>query len=115
MNTNFKYIKYTINHKKEYLKLEKKLLGKNTLSGYLHDLDKVFLYLILPKKIVQKIHRRFSNHHVLHGKNYLAMVIDWECARFSKPDKPLNARQTLYKYYPYLAANILPILNKYNL
>ena len=39
------------------------------------------------------------------------MVIDWECARFTKPDKPLNARQTLYTFYPELENQILPILN----
>ena len=27
------------------------------------------------------------------------MVIDWECARFTKPDKPLNAYETYKKYY----------------
>lgn len=43
------------------------------------------------------------------------MVIDWECARLTKPDKPLNARQTLYKFYPELKDKILPILNKLNL
>ena len=26
-------------------------------------------------------------------------VVDWECARFTKPDKPLNAYDTYLKYY----------------
>lgn len=43
------------------------------------------------------------------------MVIDCECARFTKPDKPLNARQTLYKFYPELETKILPILEEFNL
>ena len=43
------------------------------------------------------------------------MVIDWECARFTKPDKPLNARETLYKYYPELIDKITPILERFNL
>lgn len=40
------------------------------------------------------------------------MVIDWECARYTKPDKPLNAYDTLYKYYPELEDKILPILKE---
>ena len=40
------------------------------------------------------------------------MIIDWECARYTKPDKPLNAYDTLYKYYPQLEEKILPILKE---
>jgi hypothetical protein len=29
-----------------------------------------------------------------------AAAIDWECARFTKPEKPLNAKETWRKYYP---------------
>lgn len=43
------------------------------------------------------------------------MIIDWECARYTKPDKPLNARQTLYKYYPALIDKIEPLLKEMNL
>jgi len=38
------------------------------------------------------------------------MIVDWECARFTKSDKPLNAYDTLYKYYPQLEDKILPLL-----
>ena len=38
------------------------------------------------------------------------MIIDWECARYTKPDKPLNAKDTLYKFYPHLINKIEPIL-----
>ena len=43
------------------------------------------------------------------------MIIDWECARYTKPDKPLNAYDTLYKFYPQLENEILPLLNRFNL
>lgn len=43
------------------------------------------------------------------------MVIDWECARFSKKDKPLNARNTLNKYYIEHSDVILPIIEKLKL
>ena len=111
-------IKYTLEHRRAFLKVEKMLLGKNTLRGYLHDLDKVFLKVFLNKKTVQKIHRKYSKHHnqKAHTKaDYIQMVIDWECARYTKPDKPLNARETLYKFYPELESKIVPILKEFGL
>ena len=42
------------------------------------------------------------------------MIIDWECARFTKKDKPLDAFETLYKYYPQLKPIIFPLLKKYD-
>lgn len=32
-------------------------------------------------------------------KNKIEAAIDWESARFTKPEKPLNAYQTWKKYY----------------
>jgi hypothetical protein len=115
---NTKHIKYTWKHKKAFLQVERQLLGRNTIAGYLHDVDKIFLYLLpLKKKTVQNIHRKLSRHHVESDrkKNYLEMVIDWECARYTKPDKPLNAYETLIKYYPQEKENILPILKQLKL
>lgn len=43
------------------------------------------------------------------------MAIDWECARITKPDKPLNARETLEKIHPELTIVMLPILNELGL
>ena len=43
------------------------------------------------------------------------MVLDWESARYTKPDKPLNAYDTLYKYYPEMEEKILPILKKFKI
>ena len=95
-------INYTWQHKKAYLTVEKELTSKNTLSGYLHDLDKIIMYaLFVPKETVSSIHRKLSSHHEQNSKikNIKEAIIDWECARFTKPDKPLNARETYYKYY----------------
>ena len=111
-------IKYTLTHRKAFLKVEKSLIGKNTLRGYIHDLDKVFLKMLFDKKTVQKIHRNYSRHHnkKAHTKSdYIQMVIDWECARYTKPDKPLNARETLYKFYPELISVVLPIIEELGL
>lgn len=81
-----------------------------------HDWYKPWLELVFSEKAVRKFHRNHSSHHSEGGgKDYLAMVIDWECARITKPDKPLNARQTMEKYYPHLRDEIEPILNKLKL
>ena len=58
-------IMYTIKHKKAFLITERILFGKNTFYGYLHDLEKIFLYLIFGKaEGVQKWHRLHNKHHV---------------------------------------------------
>ena len=111
-------IKYTWNHKIAFLKVEKELLGRNTIRGYLHDLDKIFVYLIFDKILTHKVHRATSKHHTIKAEteeDYIQMVIDWECARITKPDKLLNAQETLYKFYPELENKIVPILLKLNL
>lgn len=91
-----KRIRYTWVHKKAYLKLEKELTGKNTLRGYLHDLDKLIMYIIgVPKEIAHNIHVSTAPHHKRNGKVKYpkGAVIDWECSRFTKPDKPWSARE----------------------
>jgi AAA+ ATPase superfamily predicted ATPase len=111
---------YTIKHKKAYLMVEKDLSGKNTLKGYLHDVDKLFLYLFFSVDSVRRIHRWWSRHHTesfwsKNLKDYEQMVIDWECARYTKPDKPLTAREMMCKVYPELMFELVPILRKYKL
>ena len=67
----------------------------------LHDIEKPWLKLILRNYYkVQKWHRKHNKHHVEYfiehnTADYLAMVIDWECSRFTKEAQPLNARQEL--------------------
>ena len=117
----FEKIGYTLKHKKAFLQVEKRLRGKNTLRSYLHDMDKPFLYLFclgLDKKGIQEIHRAHSRHHVGNSlrkskEDLLDAVIDWECARMTKPDKPLNAYDTLMKFYPEHRAEFLPIIKEY--
>lgn len=111
-------IKYTIRHRKSFRKTEKELLGYNTVRSLFHDLDKIFLYVCFNHETVHNFHRKYSRHHELKAKthnDFIQMVIDWECARFTKPDKPLNARETLCTFYPYLESEIVPILNELNL
>ena len=101
-SNHFKYIKYTSKHKVAFLKIEKQLLGKNTLGGYLHDLDKLLMYIIgVPKELAHNIHVATAPHHERNGKikRPIQAIIDWECARFTKPDKPLTAREFYENYF----------------
>lgn len=111
-------IKYTMKHRKAFRAVEKQLLGHNTIRGYLHDLDKVFLYMIMDYKRAHKIYRSHSRHHTLKARthaDYVQMVIDWECARLTKPDKQMNARETLDKLYPKLKDKVLPVIEELGL
>lgn len=115
------HFKYTFAHKKAFLKVEKALLGKNAVMGYLHDTDKLIMYLIpfVTGEQVSEFHRLHSKHHIpnaiVKDKYKIQAIIDWECSRFTKPDKPYNARQTLYKYYKEYELHFLYLLDRFNL
>ena len=109
----------TRKHRKEVQRIAKEL-------GYsfpMHDFVKMINILIFGDKIATKLHRKFSSHHaqsetylfaIVHDscgwvypkyktrrdiRNKIEAAIDWESARFTKPDKPLNAYETWKKYY----------------
>ena len=117
---NIGAIKYTKDHRKAFRKIEKELLGHNTWRSLVHDIDKVILYNFWEHKKVKEFHRKTARHHVENDikktkADYIEMVIDWECARYTKPDKPLNAYDTLYNIYSDLEDVILPILKEFNI
>lgn len=118
LKINKERVRYSLNHRKAFRSVEKQLIGHNTFRSLFHDLDKVILYNFFDYKDVHNFHRNHMKHHSIKAKtrnDFIQMVIDWECARFTKPDKPLNARDTLYKFYPTLEGKILPILEELNL
>jgi len=68
-----------------------------------HDFEKPWLmWLWKDYKRVQKFHREHNRHHLSYtgdkGIDWEALVIDWECSRFTKESAPLNARETAEKY-----------------
>lgn len=97
---------YISKHRKQVQRIAKKL-------GYsfpFHDFHKMINVLLFGDKIATKLHRKFSKHHLQNNdiKNKIEAAIDWESARFTKPDKPLNAYQTWKKYYSQV--DMLPTL-----
>jgi hypothetical protein len=71
-----------------------------------HDLEKPWLKLFWPYKKVQQFHRKHNKHHMeyglIHGWNkidWLGLVIDYECSRYTKLEAPLDARETIEKMF----------------
>lgn len=125
---SWNHIPYTWKHWIAFMETEKKLLGYN--SHWFHDWDKLFMYVFLPflgKKTINNLHRQIQPHHPTYHKDgvlyekcpievdWVEAVIDWECARLTKPDKPLNARKTLEEYYPEYKEYVEPILKEFGL
>ena len=98
-------IKNIQRHRREVQRIAKE-------KGYsfpFHDFWKMVNVFIFGDKIATKLHRKFSGHHDhLYSDgtsvyrdipNKVEAAIDWESARFTKPDKPLDAYDTWKKYY----------------
>ena len=75
-------------------------LGHWRFKYLFHDIEKPWLMLFWKDyNRVQKWHRTHNNHHVEFDGLWdaHAMIIDWECSRFTKIDAPMDAWQTLQK------------------
>ena len=55
----------------------------------------------VPKNLAHRIHIATASHHIRNNsvKKPVQTVIDWECARLTKPDKPYNANDFYHIYY----------------
>ncbi len=103
---SYKHIPYTLKHRKKLIELSEIYIGKK--HYYFHDLDKVVMYILIPwigTKAIHKIHATLSPHHVRYFLGISKVdkkqaILDWESARFTKPDKPQNAAETLMNKYP---------------
>ena len=110
---------YNCSHRHEVIRIEKQCLGYNTFLTKLHDLDKLIMkFLFFPDKWISKIHRFWSWHHVKNKIGWFRIneaIFDWESARFTKPDKPLNARETCLKLYPQLKERVFTLCDKWKI
>lgn len=124
IKASYGHIPYTWRHKLAVIYLEKKFTGKNTLRIYLHDADKLISYSFFPFLTLHQhkvIHRMLAKHHHYDDIANLPedirreIVLDWESAHYTKPDKMNTARDWLVYHrpncYPYLA----PILDEWGL
>ena len=118
LNENFEDLVYTYKHRKVVMFLANYYFDNNELIEQLkkHDMDKMYLLLFYEKKNINKFHTSMSSHHDNEipktELDYIEMVLDWESARYTKEDKPLNAFDTMNKYYSHLKDKVLPIMEK---
>lgn len=115
---NRDYQIYTIRHKQAFMALQVELLGSVDKAGIFHDTDKLILYGIMPKEAAHNMHLLYSTHHIANTRNDKDKeysVIDYECARLTKPDKPLNAYSTIHKIHSSYIDELTPILIKLGL
>lgn len=110
---SYSHLLYSYKHHVCFKKVEAYLRGR-VIHKY-HDVDKIVMYALFPwlgVECINHIHTLLQNHHPCYkdlddNKAYkpkdevewTEAVVDWECARFTKPDKPLNAYDTYLKYY----------------
>jgi len=135
---SYKHIPYSYAHSRCYVKVENHL-------GYgfhhWHDWDKIIMFALVPwlsPDCINTIHVLMQKHHPIYWtkdentgnwiKKYKdaysevdweQAIVDWECARFTKPDKPLDAYDTYCKYYKGISYDfdkkILSMLDALNL
>lgn len=68
-----------------------------------HDIEKPWLRILFKGdyKKVQSWHRKHNNHHLQYRgkKDYIAMILDWECSKFTKTSSPYSAYEWYLKKY----------------
>lgn len=128
----YKHIPYTAKHWVAFQKISIQYIHFPLFI--FHDVIKLCMFILFPflgEECINYLHRKYNLHHFTYWEGdtlikkdlskypkwlrtlmILETIIDWECARFTKPDKPLNARDTLFKYYPEYVDYVLPVLNQ---
>ena len=99
---NLKWCIYTYRHRKAFEYCVHKYIREPALKpemlrrAAVHDTDKMIMYLFMDQKSAQEMHVKTQPHHLENDlprtyEDYVETVIDYECAPYTKPDKPLNA------------------------
>ena len=99
---NLKWCIYTYRHRRAFEYCVQKYIREPALREEMlrradvHDMDKMVMYLFMDQKSAQDLHVKTQPHHLENDlprtyEDYVEAVIDYECAPYTKPDKPLNA------------------------
>ena len=113
-----KFQLYTLNHKQAFMAVEMELGVDVDELSILHDTDKLVTYGKMEKADASKLHKKYARHHFkncLTDADYAQCVIDYECARFTKSDKPLNAYEHIMKFKISYYDTLKPSLQKLGL
>jgi hypothetical protein len=109
---NYGYMVYTFKHRQAVKFVRDQLFPEGNAERLpfrevteervrFHDLDKQFLYTIIPKKKASLYHKITASHHMGEHKkdaaydDMIEAILDYESAGYTKPDKPLNAFDTI--------------------
>lgn len=99
---NLEWCIYTYRHRRAFEYCLRRYVHEPSLReemlkrAAVHDMDKMLMYLFMDQKAAQDIHTGMQPHHLENDlprtyEDYVETVIDYECAPYTKPDKPLNA------------------------
>lgn len=99
---NLEWCIYTYRHRRAFEYCVRRYVHEPSLReemlkrAAVHDMDKMLMYLFMDQKAAQDIHTGMQPHHLENDlprtyEDYVETVIDYECAPYTKPDKPLNA------------------------
>lgn len=129
---NFEHCKYTYRHRRAFEYLVEKLFRKDPhvyaemkKRAHAHDVDKLIMYRCASKPEVRKIHQAIAVHHMQNDlpKGYydiLEAIVDFESSGYTKPDKPLNAWDTIQRFQemgadPALCTQFMALCRHYGL
>ena len=99
---NLEWCIYTYRHRKAFEYCVRRYIKEPSLReemlkrAAVHDMDKMLMYLFMDQKAAQEMHTKTQPHHLENDlprtyEDFVETVIDYECAPYTKPDKPLNA------------------------
>ena len=99
---NLKWCIYTYRHRRAFEYCvhryihEPELREEMLRRAAVHNMDKMIMYLFMDQKEAQELHVKTQPHHLENDlprtyEDYVETVLDYECAPYTKPDKPLNA------------------------
>jgi|GEM_PF-2400323 hypothetical protein len=105
---NRDWLVYTYRHRRAFeamarcLISDPELLRRMLERARVHDMDKMLLYLFLDQHSAQHLHVMTARHHLENDlpkshEDLVETVIDYECAPYTKPDKPMNAYDFVLK------------------
>ena len=88
----------------------------------MHDADKYYMYLWMHDKDANECHELINNHHNYLDAAFLSetdlteMMLDWESARFTKPEIKSNAYDIMLSRMPdEVFRPIIPLMQKYEI
>lgn len=105
---NMDWLIYTHRHRQAFRYCVEKLITDPGLRqrmldrAEVHDMDKMVMYLFMDQHSAQLLHVSTQPHHLENRlprshDDLVETVIDYECAPYTKPDKPLNAYDFTHK------------------